>query len=57
MASWSTEDLSGPDGEDWRVPVKELETRLGNLSQRLAKAEMPGVLIQKSRRSVLLCRR
>ncbi len=46
MASWSTEDLSGPDGEDWRVPVKELETRLENLSHRLAKAELPGALIQ-----------
>ena len=46
MASWSTEDLCGPDGEDWRVPAKELETRLENLSHRLAEAKIPGVLIQ-----------
>ncbi len=46
MASWSTEDLCGPDGEDWRVPAKELETRLENLSHRLAKAKIPGALIQ-----------
>lgn len=46
MASWSTDDLSGPDGEDWRVPVQELEARLNNLSQRLANAEIPGALIQ-----------
>ena len=39
MASWSVEDLSGPDGQDWRVPVKELEARLEHLSQRLARAE------------------
>ena len=46
MASWSTEDLCGPDGEDWRVPVKELRLRLENLSHRLAEAKIPGVLIQ-----------
>ena len=46
MASWSVEDMSGPDGEDWRVPVKELEARLEHLSQRLARAEISGALIQ-----------
>ena len=46
MASWSVEDLHGPDGEDWRVPVKELEARLENLSKRLARAGMSGALIQ-----------
>ncbi|MCH2637905.1 MAG: M24 family metallopeptidase [Candidatus Thalassarchaeum sp.] len=25
--AWSTESLSGPDGEDWRVPTSELEER------------------------------
>ena len=25
--AWSTESLSGPDGEDWRVPTSELEVR------------------------------
>ena len=46
MASWSVEDLSGPEGQDWRVPVKELEARLEHLSQSLAKAEISGALIQ-----------
>ena len=46
MASWSTEDLCGPDGEDWRVPAKELEARLENLSHRLAEADIAGALIQ-----------
>ena len=46
MASWSMEGLSGPDGEDWRVPVKELEARLEELSQRLARAQISGALIQ-----------
>ena len=32
---WSTEGLSGPDGEDWRVPVFELEKRQENLVSSL----------------------
>ncbi len=32
---WSTEGLSGPDGEDWRVPVSELEKRQENLVSSL----------------------
>ena len=46
MASWSTDDLVGPDGEDWRVPVSELESRIQELSNRLNDAKIPGVLIQ-----------
>ena len=46
MASWSTDDLVGPDGEDWRVPVSELESRIQELSNRLSDAKIPGVLIQ-----------
>ena len=46
MASWSTDDLVGPDGEDWRVPVSELESRIQELSNRLSDAKAPGVLIQ-----------
>ena len=49
MASWSVEDLSGPDGEDWRVPVKELEARLEHLSQRLTRAEISGSVDSKPR--------
>jgi len=46
MASWSTDDLVGPNGEDWRVPVSELESRIQELSNRLTDAKVPGVLIQ-----------
>tara|TARA_B100000965_G_scaffold332445_1_gene296986 strand:- start:53 stop:1327 length:1275 start_codon:yes stop_codon:yes gene_type:complete len=46
MASWSTDDLVGPDDEDWRVPVSELESRIQDLSNRLSDAKIPGVLIQ-----------
>ena len=39
-------DLLGPDGEDWRVPVSELEARQGELARRLREAGLPGILIQ-----------
>jgi len=39
-------DLLGPDGEDWRVPVTELETRQRELARRLREAGLPGILIQ-----------
>ena len=32
---WSTDGLTGPDGEDWRVPVSELEQRQTKLSLSL----------------------
>ena len=46
MAPWSVNDLVGPEGEDWRVPVLELEQRIKSLSLRLADSNIPGVLIQ-----------
>ena len=46
MASWSTGDLIGPDGEDWRVPVTELESRLNNLSNKLTDAGISSALLQ-----------
>ena len=46
MTSWSTSDITGPDGEDWRVPVAELATRQANLAEMLAAAGLPGALIQ-----------
>lgn len=46
MASWSIDDLVGPEGEDWRVPVSELEARQQRLASMLAEANLPGVLIQ-----------
>ncbi len=27
MSGWNEADLTGPDGEDWRVPVSELANR------------------------------
>ncbi len=46
MTSWSPSDITGPDGEDWRVPVSELEARQARLAEMLAEADMPGGLIQ-----------
>ena len=46
MSSWSTEDLLGPEGEDWRVPVSELEQRISKLADLLQENNLPGALIQ-----------
>ena len=46
MTSWSTSDIVGPDGEDWRVPVSELEARQARLGEMLAEAGLPGMLVQ-----------
>ena len=46
MSDWDTSVLSGPEGEDWRVPVSELEQRLNALAAALQASSLPGVLIQ-----------
>ena len=46
MTSWAPADIVGPDGEDWRVPVTELEGRQARLAEMLAEAGLPGALIQ-----------
>ena len=46
MAPWSIDELHGPDGEDWRVPVSELESRITELSNNLAEAGIEAALIQ-----------
>ncbi|MGB1632213.1 MAG: M24 family metallopeptidase [Candidatus Poseidoniaceae archaeon] len=46
MGDWDTTVLSGPEGEDWRVPVSELESRLERLARALRVAALPGALIQ-----------
>ena len=46
MAPWSIDELHGPDGEDWRVPVGELESRITELSNDLAEAGIEAALIQ-----------
>ena len=38
--------LVGPEGEDWRVPVSELESRQSELANRLAKEGHEAALIQ-----------
>ena len=46
MSDWDSSVLSGPEGEDWRVPVSELEQRLNALAVALRASSLPGVLIQ-----------
>ena len=46
MGDWDATVLSGPEGEDWRVPVSELENRLERLARALRVAALPGALIQ-----------
>jgi len=35
MTGWDVADLTGPDGEDWRVPVSELAARQQQLAERM----------------------
>lgn len=46
MTAWSPDDIVGPEGEDWRVPVSELATRQARLGEMLKQAGLPGVLVQ-----------
>ena len=46
MAPWSTDDIIGPEGQDWRVPVQQLEYRIGKLANLLCEANLPGAIIQ-----------
>jgi len=43
---FDAQDLAGPEGEDWRVPVPELEARQALLAVRLREAGLPGLLVQ-----------
>ena len=43
--SWDAGRLTGPDGEDWRVPTSELEERQGRLSAALAETGRESVLV------------
>ena len=45
LMAWDAERLTGPDGEDWRVPVTELEERRSRLSSALAETGFESVLI------------
>lgn len=46
MPDWDSSVLSGPEGEDWRVPVSELDQRLNALADALQASSLPGVFIQ-----------
>ena len=46
MTTWTTDDLVGPEGEDWRVPVTELAHRQTGLANLLREAGIAGALIQ-----------
>jgi Xaa-Pro dipeptidase len=46
MTGWEEADLSGPDGEDWRVPSSELEARQRELGRMLKEACFAGALVQ-----------
>ena len=46
MTGWDVADLSGPEGEDWRVPSSELEARQSELGRLLQDAGIAGALIQ-----------
>jgi len=46
MATWAESQIQGPDGEDWRVPVSELESRIESLSVVLQQNSLPGVFVQ-----------
>ena len=39
-------EICGPEGEDWRVPVSELQSRQEGLRNRLLDADLSGALIQ-----------
>ena len=39
-------DLSGPEGEDWRVPVSELTDRRRRVSEALAEAGYESVMVE-----------
>ena len=43
---WDASDLTGPEEEDWRVPVSELEDRQSRLSSRLAVEGIESVFIE-----------
>ncbi|MEE2650655.1 MAG: hypothetical protein VX571_04010, partial [Candidatus Thermoplasmatota archaeon] len=42
---WDPSNLTGPGGQDWRVPVSELESRQSKLSISLAEAGIESVYI------------
>lgn len=46
MSGWNEADLTGPNGDDWRVPVSELAARQNRLGELLLEAGLQGAFIQ-----------
>jgi Xaa-Pro aminopeptidase len=46
MTGWSPDEIVGPEGEDWRVPVSELAARQARLAEMLKEAGLSGALVQ-----------
>ena len=44
--AWDSSLLAGPDGEDWRVPVSELEDRQRRLARELSEEGIQSVFIE-----------
>tara|TARA_Y100001934_G_scaffold256178_1_gene323921 strand:+ start:2573 stop:3826 length:1254 start_codon:yes stop_codon:yes gene_type:complete len=44
--AWDSSLLSGPEGEDWRIPVSELEDRQKRLARKLAEEGTQSVFIE-----------
>ena len=42
---WDVGSISGPDGQDWRVPVSELSNRQERLSKALAENGIKSAMI------------
>ena len=45
LMTWDAERLTGPDGEDWRVPVSELEERRTRMASSLTEQGLESALI------------
>ncbi len=44
--AWETSTITGPNGEDWRVPVSELQERQDRLANRLAEERIESVFVE-----------
>ena len=42
---WDISAIEGPDGDDWRVPVEELENRLDLVKSALTNAGLESMLV------------
>ncbi len=52
---WDVGIIEGPDGDDWRVPVAELESRQARAAAALADAGIEAMLVHDPVDSYWLC--